>query len=441
MKTRDLPCGCCEGPDILTPQPSANRPGLDRLRYRAGDHGAFLETMLARLASQDLTALRRLTTRDPSDPAIALLDAWATVADVLTFYDERIANEGYLRTATERRSVLELARLVGYALRPGVAATVFLAFGIEPTFEGEALLKAPLRAQSVPGPGELPQTFEIVAPLKARAAWNTLQPRLTQPQTERSIRCSRQHGQRWPRIYLSGVTANLRSNDALEIAFPGSSPAYYRVDQAEVDATAGRTLVTLLPWPGTADPCPADVPVGIAMAATGVKEGIARTLDSLTQPPSPHPASPQRVGSTISGLYAANTDVAHRILGRLVPEAGDRIQVAVANAAVTPQQGITCTVYRGKAALFAHNHPGKPTYEKDDGLIKLTGYTPLGLQDAWGDYASSAERLQRSVVLDGDYGQIKAGSTVLIVTPQIESTDGQPELIVQGGIATRTVAA
>ena len=46
---------------------------------------------------------------------IALLDAWATVGDVLTFYQERIANEGYLRTATERRSVLELARLVGYA--------------------------------------------------------------------------------------------------------------------------------------------------------------------------------------------------------------------------------------------------------------------------------------------------------------------------------------
>jgi len=63
-----------------------------------------------------------LKTRDPSDPAIALLDSWALVADVLSFYQERIANEGYLRTALERRSVLELARLIGYQLRPGVAA-------------------------------------------------------------------------------------------------------------------------------------------------------------------------------------------------------------------------------------------------------------------------------------------------------------------------------
>jgi len=50
------------------------------------------------------------------------LDGWATVADVLTFYQERIANESYLRTAIERRSLLELARKIGYELRPGIAA-------------------------------------------------------------------------------------------------------------------------------------------------------------------------------------------------------------------------------------------------------------------------------------------------------------------------------
>ena len=30
-----------------------------------------------------------------------MLDAFALVADVLSFYDERIANEGYLATATD----------------------------------------------------------------------------------------------------------------------------------------------------------------------------------------------------------------------------------------------------------------------------------------------------------------------------------------------------
>jgi hypothetical protein len=137
-------CGCCEGTQAWTPVSTANRPGLAALRYRAGTHGTFLATMKARLATMTVDApgadgqtiesfrpLTGLTTRDASDPAIALLDAWASVADILTFYQERIANEGYLRTATERRSILELARLVGYALRPGVAATVYLAYALD----------------------------------------------------------------------------------------------------------------------------------------------------------------------------------------------------------------------------------------------------------------------------------------------------------------------
>src|SRR5437763_1592369 len=139
-------CGCCDGIEILTPIPIANRPGLDALLYRVGTHASFLETMMARLSNfplnillnqlddqgkqkiETLYPLQGLTTRSQDDPAIALLDAWATLADVLTFYQERIANEGYLRTAIERRSILELARLIGYKLRPGVASTVYLAY-------------------------------------------------------------------------------------------------------------------------------------------------------------------------------------------------------------------------------------------------------------------------------------------------------------------------
>src|SRR4051794_30849350 len=172
-------CGCCEGIQILTPQSTVNRPGLSVLNYRVGTHGAFLETMKARLTTMTVDALAAdgitletftpllgLTTRDTGDFSIALLDGWATVADVLTFYQERIANEGYLRTAAERRSILELARLVGYTLRPGVAATVYLAYTIDEdrsvTPPKPVITTIPVgsRSQSVPGPGELPQSFE-----------------------------------------------------------------------------------------------------------------------------------------------------------------------------------------------------------------------------------------------------------------------------------------
>src|SRR5262245_27956229 len=110
-------CGCCEGVSVQTPAEINNRPGLSAIIYRVGTHSSFKESMLARLSSGGLPALEALTTRQDDDSTIALLDAWATVADVLTFYQERIANELYLRTATERRSVIELARLIGY--QPG----------------------------------------------------------------------------------------------------------------------------------------------------------------------------------------------------------------------------------------------------------------------------------------------------------------------------------
>ena len=144
-------CGCCDGVEPLTPLSTANRPGLSQLRYRMGSHSSFLETMIARLSSSDYPPLAGLTTRDADDPSIALLDSWATVADVLTFYQERIANEGYLRTATERRSVLELARLVGYTLRPGVSSSVFLAYTIDENSTGETTIPAGSRVQSIPG--------------------------------------------------------------------------------------------------------------------------------------------------------------------------------------------------------------------------------------------------------------------------------------------------
>jgi hypothetical protein len=128
--------------------------------------------------------LSRLATRSTGDPAIAILDAWALVADVLTFYQERIANEGYLRTATERRSILELSALIGYQLNPGVASSTHLAFHVDDAAGAPASAVVPMgmRAQSVPGQGELPQPFETSEEITARVEWNALRPRQMRPQ-------------------------------------------------------------------------------------------------------------------------------------------------------------------------------------------------------------------------------------------------------------------
>ena len=216
-------CGCCSGVHVATPQPEANRPGLPALAYRAGTYATFFETMVARLSNlyldvpgadgtgpiQRIFPLSKLTTREPGDPSIALLDAWAIVADVLTFYQERIANEGYLLTATERLSILELARLVGYKPRPGVSASVYLAFTVANAFKGT--LPAGTRAQSIPGTGETAQFFETSADLDARDAWNNLQPRLTRPQVITLNADSGTDAATRETIYFQGISTNLKT--------------------------------------------------------------------------------------------------------------------------------------------------------------------------------------------------------------------------------------
>lgn len=265
----DQPCGCCAGVDPQTPAQTVNPPGLAALRYRVGTHPAFLETMKARLASRSLPSLANLTARTGDDPSIAMLDAWATVADVLTFYQERIANEGYLRTATERRSILELARLVGYSLRPGVASSVYLAYELEQPqpaapqpgqqavartgsaeANNEIEIPAGSRAQSTPAPGEQPQAFETSEPLRARAAWNTLQPRLTRPQNLLRALAGGDGT-----IYLKGTATNLKPNDPLLIRLRGVA-GLFRVVAVRPDTPNDRTAVDLELWARDTDLSP-----------------------------------------------------------------------------------------------------------------------------------------------------------------------------------------
>lgn len=190
---------------------------------------------------QRVYPLQTLTTRETSDPSLAMLDAWATVADVLTFYQERIANEGYLPTAGERRSILELARLVGYKLRPGVAATVYLAFTMEDGYTGE--IPAGTRAQSVPDPGETAQFFETEEPLPARAEWNEMQPRLQRPLPLRFY----DQADLFPYLYFQGTALNLNPGDPLLFmeGQDASRAILHFIEKVDIENAANRTRIKL----------------------------------------------------------------------------------------------------------------------------------------------------------------------------------------------------
>lgn len=253
------PCGCCEGVQVLTPASEYNRPGLDALSYRVGIHGQFFETMQARLSTmtvegvgadgqtvQSFRPLSGLSTRDPGDFSIALLDGWASVGDVLSFYQERIANEGYLRTATERRSVLELSRLVGYTLRPGVAATAYLAYTLDDNQVDPVTIAAGARSQSVPGPGEQPQYFETSDDLLAHREWNDLQVRMHRPQ---DITLDNALSLPNDTIQVAGSNTGLKAGDKLLLLFAadGSSAVVRTVASVDTQFADGSSAIGLQP--------------------------------------------------------------------------------------------------------------------------------------------------------------------------------------------------
>jgi hypothetical protein len=163
-------CLCCEAPSRVTPAEIWNRPGLPAIAVRIGTFGTFREAMLQDMVRQ--SELAALATRESDDYAVTIVELFAAVGDVLTFYTERIANEMYLVTARERDSVNRLVRLIGYRLRPGLAATAMLAF----TLDAGALtrIRRGLKVMSIPGQDERPQIFEALEELAADARLNAL---------------------------------------------------------------------------------------------------------------------------------------------------------------------------------------------------------------------------------------------------------------------------
>jgi hypothetical protein len=375
---------------------TANRPGLPALFYRVGTHATFLETMKARLSNLYLEIpedaldnqgrrkfiriypLRDLQTRSADDPAIALLDSWAVVADVLTFYQERVANEGYLRTATERRSILELARLIGYALRPGVASTVYLAYKLDedksvtPPKPTAVTIPAGARAQSVPGPGELPQSFETSDDLAARSSWNTLQVRLTQPQTENSIRTGEDQDPPSPRVYLKGVSTNLQPNDPLLIDFGTGTPVLFRAMELKADAAVDRTMVGLQEWQA-----PATRPATATAATSAIVVGAKGLLKPLLKLPSVPPADPARLERDVTATFAEKSDVGLQILASFQPRLGDTLPIALAQAKVTRDSGIRVYALRVKAAPFGSNAPKRTRVDRQSGEVTVVGEWPI----------------------------------------------------------------
>jgi hypothetical protein len=382
--------------------------------------------MKARLSSSEFPELAGLKIRGPSDPAIALLDSWALVADVLTFYQERIANEGYLGTAAERRSILELARLLGYKLRPGVAATVYLAYTLDedrsaiPPKPMAVTIPAGSRVQSVPGPGELPQSFETSDSLDARSEWNNLQVRLTRPQIITAKMANATGRAAMDSIYLAGISTNLKTNDSLLLVFGDDKGKAQKgppqqvqkfVDSIELDQAAGSTKIVLQDAP--------------RVNSQPEQTDLTALVASLQIEPFVPPASAARLGRSMASAFAPESDLGPRMAVSLNRKLEQNLYRGWANATVTePSDLKSCQAFRLKTALFGHNATVQPEPALHDDTHKLFTLTAdPRLKNTWGPYLKYEDNRFLTILLDANYEQIKPGSWVAIQRPKLNEDE------------------
>jgi hypothetical protein len=412
------PCGCCTTPDLM---PTIfNRPGLPALSYRVATQPTSLARMLAALteAAQG-TGLQPLTTRDLDDPAIAMLDAFAIVADVLSFYDERIANEGYLRTSTERLSLLQLARAVGYELSPGVAASTYLSFTADsrtvsaaaatPMTASTVDVPAGTPVQSIPAQGQMPQTFETSADLQTTAEFNELSLLLTVPATLDPTATE---------LVLAGTTTRLKPGDVVLMATAdgggniNAEPTVVRAVSVTEDVTNQVTTVALAPFVTDAS----------LTSSTGLRKyETAETSFARTFGMENISLNGQSVASTL-GQGTWSGSAVSSILEKNEWGAGwvDIILTGLSAAPPTLPGAAGVFALRQQATVFGASAPRygtnlQPTWGYDwdnDPQNKISILT-----DSSGDLRGAAD--DEVVYLDSSYPAIVPGSWVTFVDPAI----------------------
>lgn len=101
---------------------AATNPYIYPIDYTSRDYLSLREELLNVLRSR----VPEWDGSDPADMGVALVEAFAYVGDVLGYYIDRVAQETFLASASQRQSLLNIASVLGYAPAGRVAAKVLL---------------------------------------------------------------------------------------------------------------------------------------------------------------------------------------------------------------------------------------------------------------------------------------------------------------------------
>ena len=133
---------CATPAAVCEPSPADTPP----IEYMAKDYNSFKQALL------DFSALQYPDWRETAeaDFGMMFLETMSAIADDLSYTQDRVASEAFLSTATQRRSLLRLGRLVDYEVLPPTSASVLLQFTVgNSAIQGGGVSGGPIYAGTV----------------------------------------------------------------------------------------------------------------------------------------------------------------------------------------------------------------------------------------------------------------------------------------------------
>src|SRR5215510_10345041 len=122
----------CDDPFDCRPPATPETPEAELqvvIDYLAKDYSSFRQALLDFIP----TRLPDWTERSEADIGMMLLELFAATADTLSYMQDRVANEAFFASATQRRSVAGHLDLIGYEMDQGAAAHTWLQFQVNST--------------------------------------------------------------------------------------------------------------------------------------------------------------------------------------------------------------------------------------------------------------------------------------------------------------------
>ena len=156
------------------PATVANRPAMPRIDYAADDHESVASRLLQRLP-EALPGWNARFLEEGGDYAVVLARLAAQMCAILDGYADHRANEGFLRTATLPRSLMDLSALIDYAPGAGSSAATLQAFLTKPDQTGLLPSGFQITAPPLPGSSDTsPRIFQTINALSVDPSRNAM---------------------------------------------------------------------------------------------------------------------------------------------------------------------------------------------------------------------------------------------------------------------------